>query len=167
VYYGLHNNIIQSRVSPYTYGIAVRKDGEGEMFSVMVSAFVSATLGMWFIGICVALGLWFVRFLNKRRAVTLLPALCFLYPLVQVKKGEELPFNHEISKSGVPADASQRALTWRIYRSDKDAPTTVTGEHRLGRLVVDCPPDAVRTNRRQKGVFCFGGSEIRVTIVNA
>jgi molecular chaperone DnaK (HSP70) len=38
VYYGLHKNIIQSRVSPYTYGIAVRKDGEGEMFSVMVRA---------------------------------------------------------------------------------------------------------------------------------
>jgi molecular chaperone DnaK (HSP70) len=36
VYFGLHKDIIQSRVSPYTYGIAVREDGVDEVFFALV-----------------------------------------------------------------------------------------------------------------------------------
>ena len=86
---------------------------------------------------------------------------------VLVTKGEELPHDHEASMSGIPASDQQDALTWRVYRSDKLAPTTVTGEHLLGRLTADCPPNKDAQSRRQKGAFKFGGSEIRVTIENA
>ena len=119
VYFGLHKDIIQSRLAAYTYGIAVQEDGVDECFSVLV------------------------------------------------QKGEELPSDHEASMGGIPADPEQTAMSWRVYRSDKTNPTTVEGEHLLGRLRVDCPSDPVPSNRRQKGVFKFGGSEIRVTVENA
>jgi hypothetical protein len=86
---------------------------------------------------------------------------------MQVTKGEEVPFNHEVHMSAIPADEKQVALTWRLYCSDQIAPTTVTGEHRLGKLVVACPPDPVKANRRQKAVFYFGCNEMKVIIVNA
>jgi molecular chaperone DnaK (HSP70) len=119
VYFGLHKDIIQSRVAGYTYGVAVQRDGVDEVFSVLVT------------------------------------------------KGEELAHDHVATMSGIPAEDDQDALTWRLYRSDKLNPATVTGEHHLGRLTAECPPDPIRANRRQKGVFNFGGSEIRVTIENA
>lgn len=84
-----------------------------------------------------------------------------------VCKGDELPFNHEASMSGIPASEEQDALTWRIYRSDKPDPTSVLDEHLLGLLTVECPPDPIASNRRQRANFEFGGSEIKVTIENA
>jgi molecular chaperone DnaK (HSP70) len=119
VYFGLHSDIICSRVAAYTYGVAVYEDGVDDLFSILVT------------------------------------------------KGEELPHNHEATLYGVPVDDDQDSLMWRVYRSDKTNPELVTGEHLLGHLIADCPPDQVRHNRTQMGKFNFGGSEIRVVVENA
>jgi hypothetical protein len=119
VSFGLHKDIMQSRVSQYTYGVAVQRDGVGEIFNVLVT------------------------------------------------KGEELPHDHIASMTAYLGESNHEGLKWRVYRSDKVSPTTVTGEHYLGCVTADCPPDPIRANRRLTAVFCFGGSEIRVTIVNA
>jgi hypothetical protein len=37
VYFGLYKDIIQARLSPYTYGVAMRMNGEDERFSILVS----------------------------------------------------------------------------------------------------------------------------------
>jgi hypothetical protein len=119
VYYGLYKDIIQSRVSPFTYGVAMRINGVDEVFSVLVS------------------------------------------------KGEELPHDHEAFLMGLPISPDQDKITWRIYRSDKIEPTTVTGEHSLGTVTADCPKNPDPSRRKQTGLYRFGGSEIRVTIENA
>jgi hypothetical protein len=36
VYFGLYRNIVVSRVAAFTYGMAVRRDGEADCFSIMV-----------------------------------------------------------------------------------------------------------------------------------
>ena len=116
VYYGLHKDIISSRVAGYSYGVAVRENGVSEVFSKLVS------------------------------------------------KGQELPAGHEETLTATPSAPEQTEMKWRVYRSDLENPTTVTGEHMLGYLIAKCPPNDDEDKREQTGVFNFSGSEIRVTI---
>jgi hypothetical protein len=119
VYFGLHKNIIDSRLSPYTYGIAMQINGVSDSFYVLVT------------------------------------------------KGQELPEDHFVEQIGQPGSAAQTALKWRIFRSELTNPTTVKGEHLLGHVLAQCPPNPNNALRTQKGRFMFGGPEIKVTIENA
>jgi molecular chaperone DnaK (HSP70) len=119
VYFGLHKNIIDSRLSPYTYGIAMQINGVSDSFFVLVT------------------------------------------------KGQELPEDHFVEQVGQPGSAAQTALKWRIFRSDLTDPKTVKGEHLLGHVLAQCPPNPNNALRAQKGRFMFGGPEIKVTIENA
>jgi molecular chaperone DnaK (HSP70) len=85
---------------------------------------------------------------------------------ILVSKGDELKTDHRAELSAWPVNDEQTEGTWRVYRSDRVKPTTAVGEHILGSLTAHFPPDKVRSNRKQTGVFHFGGSEIRVTIEN-
>jgi hypothetical protein len=119
VYFGLYKNIIDSRLSPYTYGIAMQVNGVTDSFYVLV------------------------------------------------RKGQELPEDHFVERVGQPGSAAQTALKWRLFRSDLAEPPTVKGEHLLGHVLAQCPPNPNNALRTQKGRFMFGGSEIKVTIENA
>jgi molecular chaperone DnaK (HSP70) len=119
VYFGLYKHIIDTRLSPYTYGIAMRMNGVNKCFKVLV------------------------------------------------RRGQELPDDHFVEEVGQPASAEQTALSWRVFRSDKMEPTTVLGEHHLGTVTAQCPPNPNNALRTQRGRFMFGGPEIKVTIENA
>ena len=86
---------------------------------------------------------------------------------ILVSKGEDLPFDQESRCTGLPITEEQRTITWKIYRSSLEEPRTVTGEHLLGTLTAECPPAAEQRLRQQFGSFKFGGSEIKVSILNA
>lgn len=86
---------------------------------------------------------------------------------ILVSKGEDLPFDQESRCTGLPITEEQRTITWKIYRSSLEEPRTVTGEHLLGTLTAECPPATEQRLRQQFGSFKFGGSEIKVSILNA
>ena len=44
-----------------------------------------------------------------------------------VSKGEELPIDHAVGLVGLPISPTATSISWRVYRSDKREPTTVTG----------------------------------------
>ncbi len=119
VYFGLHKEIITSRLAPYSYGVAMQHAGKVDIFKILV------------------------------------------------RKGEEIEHDREVTLEGRPALADQLSITWRIFRSDEEHPTTVVGTHKLGSFVVPCPPHPDPEQRRQRGVFKFGGPELHLTVVNS
>jgi hypothetical protein len=119
VYFGLYKNIIDSRLSPYTYGIATKSVAKSNAFHILV------------------------------------------------RRGQELPLDHTVEIAGMPSSAAQSLITWRVFRSDLDNPLTVLNEPQLGTVRVPCPPNEDSAKREQKGLFKFGGSEIKVVIETA
>ena len=85
---------------------------------------------------------------------------------ILVTKHQELRFDHEVLQYGMPSHPKQCALSWRIFRSDLEAPTTVIGEYQLGVLTARCPECEDQDQRGQTGKFFFGGSELKVEVQN-
>ena len=86
---------------------------------------------------------------------------------VLVTIGESLPVDHEVTIEGYPVTPDQDSCSWTMVKSCKALPEKASEETCLGKVVAHCPKHTDKSKRKQIGRFKFGGTEIRVEIINA
>jgi hypothetical protein len=88
-----------------------------------------------------------------------------------VHKGEQLAYNHEVSLPCSAVDEQGWDAVLRLYRCDAAAPTSAVDMYCVAEVEVPLTPIcfAARGIRRQRlysVVFAFGGTELRVTVLD-